>query len=227
VSADVAGDSERPATATAQVGLLGGTFDPIHVGHVALALAARRELGLDEVIVVPAGQPPHKASVSITPAADRLAMVELAIDGADGLTAGRIEIDRAGPSFTVDTVQGLLDRARDAGRDIELTVILSADAFAGLPTWHEPARLLRLARIAVGPRPGHARPSIDDLPAELLRSAVGVAILDGPNVDVSGTEIRGRVAAGLSIEGLVAPAVAIYIEEHHLYRQPSDSEDAT
>lgn len=227
MSADAAGDARRTATATAQVGLLGGTFDPIHVGHVALARAARRELGLDEVLVVPAGRPPHKAGVAITAAADRLAMVELAIAGEAGLAASRIEIDRAGPSYTVDTVQRLLDEARATGRDIELTVILSADAFAGLPTWHEPARLLRIARIAVAPRPGHARPSIEDLPPALLRSAVGVAILDGPNVDVSGTEIRHRVAAGLPIDGLVAPAVAMYIVEHHLYRQPSDSEDTT
>ena len=214
-------------SATAAIGMLGGTFDPVHVAHVAVAQAARRELALDEVLLVPAGLPPHKLGVAMAPAADRLAMVELAIAGEEGLSVSRIEIDRPGPSWTVDTVTGLLDGGRARGREIDLTIILSADAFAGLPTWHEPERLVRLARIAVAPRPGQAPPSIEALPEELRRSATGIAILRGPNLDVSSTEIRRRVAAGRSIDGLVAPAVARYIEAHHLYRQPSDSEDPT
>jgi nicotinate-nucleotide adenylyltransferase len=214
-------------SATSAIGMLGGTFDPVHVAHVAVAQAARGELGLDEVVLVPAGLPPHKLGVAMAPAADRLAMVELAIDGEEGLSAGRIEIDRPGPSWTVDTVTGLLDAGRARGREIDLTIILSADAFAGLPTWHEPDRLVRLARIAVAPRPGQAPPSIEALPAELRRAAAGITILRGPNLDVSSTEIRRRVAEGRSIDGLVAPAVARYIEAHHLYRQPSDSEDPT
>jgi nicotinate-nucleotide adenylyltransferase len=219
----------RPA-ATRRLGVLGGTFDPVHVGHVAVARAARDELGLDQVLLVPAGMPPHKIGVPMAPAADRLAMVELAVDGEDRLRASRVEIDRQGPSWTVDTVTGLLEAARAAGRDDELTLILSADAFAGLPAWHEPEHLLRLARVAVAPRPGTGAPSLDALPAELRAVAAGITILRGPNLDISATEIRRRVAAGLPIDGLVAPRVAAYIEAHHLYRQPDqppNREDAT
>jgi nicotinate-nucleotide adenylyltransferase len=223
----VAGPARSAHAALARIGMLGGTFDPIHVAHVAVAHAARRELDLDEVLVIPAALPPHKLGARMAPAADRLAMVELAVADEPGLSASRIEIDRNGPSWTIDTVASILDGAHADGREIELTLILSADAFAGLPTWHEPERLLRLVRIAVAPRPGTAPPSIADLPAELRDSASGIAILVGPNMDVSATDIRRRVAAGLSIEGLVAPAVAEYIEAHHLYRQPPDTEDAT
>ena len=185
------------------------------------------ELGLDEVLLVPAARPPHKPDAETAPAADRFAMVELAVAGEDGLSASRIEIDRAGPSWTADTLAELSRRAEAAGRDVELTLILSADAFAGLPSWHEPERVLSAALIAVAPRPGHAPPSVDALPATLRGVARGITILAGPNVDVAATEIRGRVAAGQSIEGLVAPAVARYIKEHHLYRQHPDIEDAT
>jgi nicotinate-nucleotide adenylyltransferase len=227
VTGPLAGEGAPVLASIARVGMLGGTFDPIHVGHVAVAHAARRELDLDEVLVVPAGQPPHKLGVTMAPAADRFAMVELALTGEDGLRASRVEIDRGGPSWTIETVTALHDAAAADGRDLDLTMILSADAFAGLPSWHEPERLLRLVRVAVAPRPGTAAPSLDSLPAALLDAAMGITVLNGPNLDVSATDIRRRVAAGLSIEGLVAPAVARYIEEHHLYRQAITSEDTT
>jgi nicotinate-nucleotide adenylyltransferase len=201
--------------------MLGGTFDPIHVAHVAVAQAAHHELDLDEVLVVPAGQPPHKLGVAMAPAADRLAMVQLALAGEEGLRASRIEIDRAGPSWTIDTVTSLHEAAAAEGRDLDLTMILSADAFAALASWHEPERLLRLVRVAVAPRPGTAAPSLDELPSDLRDVARGITILRGPNLDVSATDIRRRVAAGLPIDGLVAPTVAGYIEAHHLYRQPA------
>jgi nicotinate-nucleotide adenylyltransferase len=214
--------------------MLGGTFDPIHVGHVAVAHAARTELDLDEVLVIPAGQPPHKLGVAMAPAPDRLAMVQLAVAREAGLRASPIEIDRNGPSWTIDTVTALHAAFHAEGRDLDLTMILSADAFAGLPTWHEPERLLRLVRLAVAPRPGTDAPSVVSLPDELRDATIGITILRGPNIDVSATDIRRRVRAGLPIEGLVAPAVARYIEEHHLYRSPSAlhdeepaSEDAT
>ena len=224
---DVGAGAEAAARGVAQVGVLGGTFDPIHVGHVAVAHAARLELGLDEVLVIPAASPPHKMGLAMAPASDRLAMVELAVAGEDGLVASRIELDRPGPSWTVDTLTQLLDDAGASGRDIALTLILSADAFAGLPDWHDTERILGLARIAVAPRPGHAPPSLDRLPSNLRALAAGTAILAGPNVDVSATDIRRRVAAGLPIDGLVAPEVARYIEVHHLYRQPNLSEETT
>jgi nicotinate-nucleotide adenylyltransferase len=211
--------AQAASARAAQVGVLGGTFDPIHVGHVAVAHAARRELGLDDVLVIPAATPPHKVGLAMAPAADRLAMVELAVAGEDGLLASRIEIDRPGPSWTVDTLTELLHDARASGRDVALTLILSADAFAGLPAWRDTERILGLARIAVAPRPGHAPPALAALPAHLRALAAGTVILAGPNVDVSATDIRRRVAAGLPIDGLVAPTVAQYVEVHHLYRQ--------
>jgi nicotinate-nucleotide adenylyltransferase len=227
VNSPLPDDLAASPVATGRVGILGGTFDPIHVGHVAVARAARDELGLDEVLVVPAGMPPHKIGLPMAPAADRLAMVELAVAGEERLRASRVELDRPGPSWTIDTLTELRDAAWAAGDELEPTLILSADAFAGLPSWHEPERLVRLARIAVAPRPGTAAPTIEALPAALRREAAGITILAGPNVDVSATDIRRRIAAGLPIDGLVAPPVAVYIEAHHLYRQPSTSEDAT
>jgi len=212
---------------TATVGMLGGTFDPIHVGHLALARSAQEQLGLDLVLVVPAGRPPHKRDQRIAPAADRLAMVELAVAGEPGLDVSRIEIDRPGPSFTIDTAEALLSEGAAAGRPIELTIILSAESFADLPTWHEPDRLLRLARIAVAPRPGHPAPTPDRLDPRLSAYADRIDVLDGPHLDVSATDIRGRVAAGQSIAGLVPPPVAAYIEAHHLYHAPSHRKDPT
>jgi nicotinate-nucleotide adenylyltransferase len=217
---------ERPARArraarakNATIGMLGGTFDPIHVGHLALAESARLELGLDEILFVPAGRPPHKRGHRITSARHRLAMVELATDGRPGFAVSRIEIDRAGPSYTIDTVEALLAKAAAADRPIELTVILSAESFTDLPTWHEPDRLLRLARIAVAPRPGHPAPAREHLMELLPGVSDRVVVLNGPHLDVSASAIRARVAAGLPIDGLVPPAVAAYIEAHALYRE--------
>jgi nicotinate-nucleotide adenylyltransferase len=207
--------------------MLGGTFDPIHVGHLALARSAQEQLGLDRVIVVPAGRPPHKRDQPITPAEDRLAMVELAVAGEPGIDVSRIEIDRPGPSFTIDTAEALLGEGAAAGRPIELTIILSAESFAELPTWHEPDRLLRLARIAVAPRPGHPAPTPDRLDPRLSAYADRFDVLDGPHLDVSATDIRRRVAADQSIVGLVPPSVAAYIEAHHLYHAPSHRKDPT
>src|SRR4029079_6535145 len=142
--------------------------DPIHVAHVAVAQAARRELDLDEVVVIPAGQTPHKLGVEMAPAADRLRMVELALAKEKGLVSSRIEIDRAGPSWTIDTAMALHEAARAEGLDLDLTMILSADPFGSLPAWHERERLLRMVRVAVAPRPGTAAPSLESLPSALL-----------------------------------------------------------
>jgi nicotinate-nucleotide adenylyltransferase len=203
--------------------MLGGTFDPIHRGHLALAHAARTELGLDEIVFVPAGIPPHKIGRRISPSADRLAMVELAIAGEPGFTVSRVEIDRPGPSFTADTVEGMLEAAA-ADRPIEITVILSVDAFADLPTWRDPGRLVALARLAVAPRPGHASPDMAALGARVPGLAGRVSVLAGPNLDVSASDIRGRVGRGEPIGDLVPPAVAAYIQAHHLYREPPSEE---
>jgi nicotinate-nucleotide adenylyltransferase len=207
--------------------MVGGTFDPIHVGHLALARSAREQLGFERILFVPAARPPHKRSQDVSPAADRLAMVELAIAGQPGFDVSRIEIDRPGPSFTIDTTEQLIEGAAAAGRPIELTIILSAESFADLPSWHEPDRLLRLARIAVAPRPGHPAPMADRLDRRLAAFADRIDVLDGPHLDVSASDIRRRVAAGESIAGLVPAPVAAYIEAHRLYLAPSHRKDPT
>ena len=212
------------ATGRRQVGMLGGTFDPIHRGHLALAHAAQAELGLDEIVFVPAGQPPHKLGRRISPAEHRLAMVKLAIAGEPDLYVNRIEIDRPGPSYTADTVEELLSSEAAAEWPIDLTVILSVDAFADLPSWHDPVRLIRQARLAVAPRPGHASPDLSTLAEIVPGIADRVTVLTGPNIDVSASDIRRRVARGEPIADLVPPTVASYIEAHHLYREPLHEE---
>jgi nicotinate-nucleotide adenylyltransferase len=211
----------RKPIATARIGMLGGTFDPIHAGHLALAHVALDQLGLDRVLFVPAGQPPHKRGRPITEAEDRLAMVELAIADEPRFGVTRMEIDRPGPSYTADTAEALVAGRREFdGEPVDLTVILSAESFADLPSWHDPARLLRLARIAVAPRLGHPAPTPGWLAQRLPGFADRVVVLEGPHLDVSASDIRARVAAGRSIEQLVPPPVVAHINAHHLYSEP-------
>jgi nicotinate-nucleotide adenylyltransferase len=223
-SGAAAAASAGRASNVRRVGVLGGTFDPIHRGHLALAHAARTELGLDEILFVPAGIPPHKIGRRISPAADRLAMVELAIAGERGFSVSRVEIDRPGPSFTADTVTELHEAAASSDSPIEVTVILSVDAFADLPNWHDPGRLASLARLAVAPRPGHASPDMAAIETRVPALAGRVSLLSGPNLDVSASDIRGRVGRGEPIVNLVPTVVAAYIQAHHLYRESPSEE---
>ena len=131
------------------LGIFGGTFDPIHLAHLAVAEAARDALGLERVLFIPVHEPPHKRGQQVTDAVHRLAMVELAIAGNPAFGTSRIEIDRPGPSYTADTLEIL------AAENPDLTLIVSVEAFVGLPTWHEPRRVLELARLAVAPRDGY------------------------------------------------------------------------
>lgn len=201
------------------IGIMGGTFDPIHVGHLAVAEEARESLRLDRILFVVAGRPPHKDPAEVSAVEDRLAMVSLAIAGNAAFELSRLEIDRQGPSYSADTVAGLEGLERAAGRKPDLTLILSAETFADLPTWHEPERLLALARVAVVPREGYPAPD----PGWIARTFSGqedrVDFLEGPRLGLSSTALRARVAAGRSIRYLVPDAVAGYIAEHGLYRQ--------
>jgi nicotinate-nucleotide adenylyltransferase len=225
-AATIGASPSSHATGRASIGILGGTFDPIHLGHLALARAARSNVGFDEIVFVPAAHPPHKLGRPISPASDRLAMVELAVDGEPATSVSRIEIDRSGPSYTVDTVAAMLEDAARSDREIDITVILSAESFADLPDWHAADRLVELASIAVAPRPGHPLPDPTAL-ADKLPGLVGrLIVINDTLPDISASAIRARVAAGRPIDHLVPPLVAAYIEEHHLYRDPSTRKDS-
>lgn len=208
------------------VGLLGGTFDPVHIGHLAIADEVREALGLERVLFVPAGEPPHKPGRPISPREDRARMVALAIADESRFQMSRIELDRPGPSFAVDTLEALHAEARAAGRVADFTFILSAEAVADLPSWREPRRLLSLCRLAVVPRAGRPR-----LPAGWAgRRFPGLegrfVFLDGPDLAVSASEIRERVRLGRSIRYLVPDAVIAYIGDHHLYADPPPATSA-
>ena len=205
-------------TQAAAVGIMGGTFDPIHVGHLAAAEEVREALALERILFMPAGIPPHKPDRIITPPAHRVAMVELAIAGNPAFELSRVEIDRTGPSYTVDTVGELQAAARAEGREADLVVILSAESLRGLPTWHEPERLLGLARLAVVPRDGFPTPGRAWVEEHFPGSEERIVFLDAPRLKLSATSIRKRVAAGRSIRYLVPDAVIGYIGDHGLYQ---------
>ena len=207
------------------IGVVGGTFDPFHLGHLALARAARDELGLERVLLVPAAQPPHKPGRHVSPGRARLEMVEAGITGEPRLATSTIELDRAGPSYTVDTLSDLAARERAAGRDPDLVLVLSAESFAGFRSWRDPDRILELARVAVAPRHGTPPPDAEALGRIAGDHTGRVLAIPGPDVDVSASAIRRRVALGEPIDGLVPPGVAAVIERDGLYRDPDVQED--
>lgn len=205
---------------------MGGTFDPVHLGHLAVAGAAHEALRLERVLFLPAGVPPHKPGLVIAPAADRVAMVSLAIAGNPAFELSRVDVDRAGPSYTADSVRLIAEAERAAGREPELVLIMSAETFAGLPSWREPERLLRACRVAVAPRAGHPAPDPAWIEAHFPGQAARVVLLDGPRLRISSTAIRERVATGRSIRHLVPAAVRRYIVDHGLYMSVSDRRNA-
>ena len=198
------------------IGLLGGTLNPPHRGHLALALHARDQLGLERVELVPAGMPPHKAAAPQADAEARLAMCELLVDGVDGVGVNPVEVAREGPSFTVDTLAAL--HARDP--DDELTFILGADTALTLAGWRSPERLLQLCDLAVAVRAGSSQEDAQATVAALDGAAARrMRFLAMEPVDVSSSLVRERVAAGLPVEELTGAAVANYITDRGLYRE--------
>ena len=207
------------------MGILGGTFNPPHLGHLAIARHAHEELALQRVLLMPAHIPPHKLSEEDPGPQHRLQMCRLCVGEIDGLSVCALEIERGGPSFTVDTLQAIHSRHPDA----KLTFIVGADTASTLPAWREPARLLELADLAVAARLAQA-PDRDALAPRWAPPAPSRAIAGRrsgssacPSMEVSSSMARERVARGAAIEDLVGGAVAGYIHEHGLYVTGAES----
>lgn len=197
-----------------KIGILGGTFDPVHLGHIMMAEEARDALSLSEVLLVPAGQPMSKLNERITSAEHRLAMLRLAVAGKRNLKVSAMEIERPGPSYTVDTITGLKSRY---SREDELYFILGWDSLEQLAGWREPARLVSLCYLAAVPRPGWHHPDLKALEAGIPGISERVVFLEKPLVDISASSIREMAARGENIDHLVPAPVAEYIKKHKLY----------
>ena len=198
------------------IGILGGTFDPVHCGHLAIAKEAKKKLGLRRVLFVPAGRPWLKVNDrEITDVKHRVKMVELAIESIPYFELSSIEIERPGPSYTVDTVTELKKRI---GSDTEFFLLLGWDSLIELPKWHNPAELIKICRLAAFTRVMTDPPDLNALEKELPGIKKSTMLLDMKPVDISSSDIRNRVARGLPVKGLVPDAVAAYIREQKLYR---------
>jgi nicotinate-nucleotide adenylyltransferase len=234
--------ADRSETRERTLGILGGTFNPPHLGHLAVARYARQELGLERVLLVPAHTSPYKASGSggsglgaanVVGAGDpgpqhRLRMCQLAVAEEEGLSVSAVEVERGGLSYTVDTLRFIHANHPHA----QLTFIVGADTASTLGSWREPAQLLDLAQLAVATRDGTARRRVlDALDAvksaaadgdrdsrKDLSAGAGVCFLEMPAIEVSSSAVRERVARGEAVEQFVGPAVAGYIAEQRLYR---------
>ena len=198
-----------------KVGVMGGTFDPPHRAHLAVAHEAWVRLELSCVIFVPAGQPYLKSEMSVSPAADRFEMVRLAISPYPYFRISSTEIDRLGPTYTVDT---LAELKAELDTQSELFFLMGWDSMAQLPKWRQAVEIIRLSRLVAVPRPGYSRPDIEAMEHDIPGIGGRVLFLDMPPMDVSATQIRGSVANGESIADLVPENVEEYIKKRGLYR---------
>ncbi len=196
------------------IGVFGGTFDPIHNGHLAVAEEVRARLNLAETLFVPAGRPRLKLASPIATVEHRIQMVRLALVGKPYFKLSTVEEERAGPSFTVDTIADLQSQ-RGAGD--ELFFILGWDSLIDVPQWQEPSRLIGMCRLVAVPRPGYPAHALQALEAVIPRLSQRTILLDKPEIDISATVIRERVAHSLSIEHLVPEPVERYIRKQGLY----------
>ena len=205
-------DSE--AAQPSKIGLLGGTFDPIHIGHLLIAEDAREALGLDTVVFIPAGRPWLKANQSVTDPQHRLAMVGLAIGPNPHFQVSDIEVRRHGSTYTVDTLEQL---QQDFSPNTEKFLILGMDSLNELARWRSPERLFDLCVVVGVSRPGQEEIDIDKLEAIAEGASGKIVLISGPSVGISGTDIRDRVVHGKSIKYRVPEDVESYILEHGLY----------
>lgn len=197
-----------------EVGVFGGTFDPIHNGHLVVAEEVRAQLNLTEILFVPAGQPWLKPDSPVAAAEHRVQMVRLALAGKPYFKLSTLEIERDGPSYSVDTIAELQGQL---GAGDELFFILGWDSLVEFPRWKESSRLIRMCRLVAVPRVDYAIPDLNSLEAVIPGLSQRVLFLDKPRIDVSASVIRSRVAQGLSVHHLVPGPVARYIREHGLY----------
>jgi nicotinate-nucleotide adenylyltransferase len=209
------------------IGVFGGTFDPPHYGHLVIAEEARARLGLRRVIFLPTGQPPHKPERVVTPVAHRLAMVLLAIAGNPGFRISRVDVDRPGPYFSAELLEML---QAELGPAADLHFIVGMDSLGDFLTWHEPARVLRAARLVAATRPGYAC-DLSEVEDVIPGATSRIILLEAPALEISSTDLQARVRAGLPIRYQAPEAVARYIRQHGLYAasepgQPSQSGEA-
>ena len=206
-----------------RLGLLGGTFDPIHIGHLLIGEEARVRLSLDGVMYVPAGDPYLKADRQITDGHHRMAMVEAAIRDNPHFRASSLELQRPGPTYTLDTLEKLKSIEGPATR---IYLILGADAVSDMQRWHRPDAILALARIVGVPRPG--QPEVDLAVLDRIKpgASAGATVLDSPKIEISGSRIRARLSRGESVRYWLPEPVAAYIKKHRLYHAAQPTEES-
>ncbi|MEE8442696.1 MAG: nicotinate-nucleotide adenylyltransferase [Dehalococcoidia bacterium] len=198
-----------------RIGILGGTFDPVHIAHLVVAEEARIHFSLEEVVFIPAGEPWLKAEQPVSPAELRLQMVSLAVESNPFFRVSAMEIERPGTTYSVDTLEVL---HKEIGPQAELYFILGMDALLDLPRWKEPGRFLEMCVPVAFARPEHSCEVLKELDKRVPGLKERVQLMDGPAIGISGTEVRRRVAQGISIRYLVPPKVEQFIAEHGLYR---------
>ncbi len=196
------------------IGILGGTFDPIHLGHLLLAEVSRDSLGLERVLFVPVGEPPHKQDQSITPANHRRAMLELTIASNPGFELSLIDLERPGPHYSVDTVRLIRERYDLSAEACYF--LIGGDSLVDLPGWYHPQTLVQSCRLAVAHRPGH-QPDLGTLVDQIPGISARLDWVEMPVVGIAASDIRARVRAGQSIRYQVTDEVQAYIHTHQLY----------
>ena len=199
---------------------MGGTFDPIHVGHLIVAEALAYRLDIDHVVFLPAAHPPHKAGQTVAPAEARLEMIELSIASEPGFSVSRIDLRRPGPSYSADMLTDI--RAR-VDPDTKLYFLMGMDSFRDFPSWHQPGRIGELAHLGVARRPG-VDVAVIDVERQVPETRGRITIVNVPLIDISSSDVRERVRIGRPYRFHVTSPVADYIQEHSLYRNDNDAD---
>ena len=199
-----------------KLGVLGGTFDPIHLGHLLIAEAARERLGLDLVLFIPTGQPYLRPDSPVASASHRLAMTRLGVADNPAFDVSAMEVERPGPTYTLDTLEAL---SQERGQGLEMFFVLGVDSARTLPRWHEPAQVLARCTPVVVLRPGAGAWDPRELDALSPGVSQRIVQLTGPQLGISGTDLRRRVACGESIRYWVPRPVEEYIAQHKLYQE--------